>query len=256
MAKRLGTYTIASLFMISLCPAAVSSDENYGYLDFSRLNKREEQQFFRRLGFLAFDEAVLMRCDQPDNFATRAWEAIRARVTKEVLDRAEKYFVESLHGWSAALEQNKQSCLPVKVVSRTSLGIHIKAVTRVSNSNDLHGVQVVDVMPFLPAAAAGMRAGDLITRINETAVSNSNELLGVLTHPSPSSIAKVGIERDGTEIALSVKLTTLTIGPDGQLASDGAKLVATGHQELDGVVSEIDKLCQYCKYSIFRPFCR
>jgi PDZ domain-containing secreted protein len=101
-----------------------------------------------------------------------------------------------------------------------------------------------------------IEAGDVIISVNEKAVSDYKELLAELSPLSPSSVAKVGVQRNGKALTLNVKLTAFTYGPDGQMASNGAQLLADGRQDLAKVLTEVTKLCQYCKYSMFSLFCR
>ena len=219
-------------------------------------SKKEEEQFFERLSLIAGGEALLIRCGQPDNFAARAREAIRACVTKEALDRAEKFFDTALNGWSKYLEASKQSCQSVKLTYRPSLAVGISTAIGGSSGNSVHGALVAWVNPFGPAQAAGMKAGDLITKINDKAISNHKELADALSELSASSIAKICVERDGKEVILSSRLIIFSYGPDGQVTQDGPKLVAYAHKRLEEVISEIGKLCLYCKSSIYALFCR
>jgi hypothetical protein len=64
----------------------------YGRLDFSKLNKEQEDSLWRRIKILAFEEALVTHCGQGDAFEQRARQAIQACVTADALSKAASFF--------------------------------------------------------------------------------------------------------------------------------------------------------------------
>lgn len=68
------------------------------------------------------------------------------------------------------------------------------------------GVPVADVVPRSPAAAAGVRRGDIITAVADSQIGNGNELLQILAKQQPGDTIKVALLRNGEPIELQVQL--------------------------------------------------
>src|ERR1700677_4543735 len=64
----------------------------YGRLDFSKLNKEQEDLLWQRIKILAFEEALVTHCGQADDFEQRARQAIQACVTADTLSKADSVF--------------------------------------------------------------------------------------------------------------------------------------------------------------------
>jgi hypothetical protein len=62
-------------------PQARADRDAYGRLDFSKSSKEQEDSVWQRIKILAFEEALVMHCGQPDDFEQRAKRAIQACVT-------------------------------------------------------------------------------------------------------------------------------------------------------------------------------
>jgi aminopeptidase YwaD len=76
---------------------------------------------------------------------------------------------------------------------------------------------VVDsVLPGLPAANAGMKSGDRITRIADHKINDIYDYMEVLGSFEPGQALKVVVVRDGAELTLDVKLTTSKHKPDAE----------------------------------------
>ena len=71
------------------------------------------------------------------------------------------------------------------------------------------GVLVLRVMPNSPAAAAGLRAGDAIVKIDRQAISTSEELQHLVEHSRLGQTLRVDVERDGHVEHLRVRTANL-----------------------------------------------
>lgn len=87
--------SILLLAVMALCPsseARADADTGYGRLDFSKLNKAQEEFLWKRIKLLAFEEALVTHCGQPDDFEQRARRAIQACVTADALSKADSFY--------------------------------------------------------------------------------------------------------------------------------------------------------------------
>ena len=64
----------------------------FGRLDFSKLNKEQKDSLWQRIKILAFEEALVTHCGQPDDFEQRARQAVQACVTADALSKAASFF--------------------------------------------------------------------------------------------------------------------------------------------------------------------
>jgi Do/DeqQ family serine protease len=98
-------------------------------------------------------------------------------------------------------------------VRRSRLGVTIQPVTAdIARSLDLPAVKgalVNGVEPGTPAAAAGLKAGDVITRFNGADVANGNELRNRVAATPPGSRATVSVVRQGRTEEVTVQLARL-----------------------------------------------
>lgn len=80
------------------------------------------------------------------------------------------------------------------------------------------GVRIEGVVPDAPAAAAGLRAGDVVVRFAGTEVANAGALLARLREARPGQTVELTFRRDGREATAAVKLAvhpqTLLERPD------------------------------------------
>ena len=99
-------------------------------------------------------------------------------------------------------------------VRRGRLGVTIQAITpelaRTLSLPGTNGALVSDVETGSPAAAAGVRRGDVITAVNGTAVKTNNDLRNEVGELQPGTQAKLTILRDGKEQQLTATLGSLT----------------------------------------------
>ena len=100
-------------------------------------------------------------------------------------------------------------------VRRGRLGVTIQGITpelaRALNLGSVNGALVSDVESGSPAAAAGVKRGDVITALNGTAVKSSNELRNEIAELLPGTQAKLTVVRDGKEQQLTATLGTLAV---------------------------------------------
>jgi serine protease Do len=95
-------------------------------------------------------------------------------------------------------------------VERGWLGVQIQdldedLVRTLGLDND-QGALVADVLGDGPAAEAGMRAGDVITRFNDRGIDSARTLSRVVADSNPADTADVTVWRDGRSQKLRVKL--------------------------------------------------
>jgi serine protease Do len=95
-------------------------------------------------------------------------------------------------------------------VRRAKLGVTVQPMTadiaRSLQLQDARGALVNDVQADGPAAAAGIRRGDVILAVNGVSVQSSNDLRNQVSSLAPGSPADVSLLRDGRRQSVSVKL--------------------------------------------------
>jgi S1-C subfamily serine protease len=91
---------------------------------------------------------------------------------------------------------------------RAALGVQVATVTGPSGAPA--GAGVVEVIPGGGAAEAGIRAGDLITKVDGTEVTSAQDLSAQLTKFEVGQTVEVTVQRDGSEDTLKVTLGQLT----------------------------------------------
>jgi serine protease Do len=113
----------------------------------------------------------------------------------------------------AALRQNG-------TVTRGYLGVQIQPVTQeIQESLNLksqEGALVGEVQPGLPAAAAGIKSGDIIIDVDGTPIKTVRELQRKIAAFRPDSTVKIKVLRGGKEQLIEVRLAKL---PDQQQAA-------------------------------------
>ena len=95
-------------------------------------------------------------------------------------------------------------------MTRGWLGVGIQPLTaelaRKFGVNEGEGVLVNEVFEQNPAAAAGLKPGDILTRIDGIVIDTPNRLSRVVAGLPPGSTAKVEIVRDQQRLVLDVAL--------------------------------------------------
>ena len=89
-------------------------------------------------------------------------------------------------------------------VQTQSLDAEISAMFKVNQ-----GALIVDVQADTPAEKAGLKSGDIITKIDTTTIRDPRHLQLTVTRLTPGTEAKVDYLRDGKPASVKVKLTAL-----------------------------------------------
>lgn len=104
-------------------------------------------------------------------------------------------------------------------ISRPALGIRMVDLSQLSTNDSPQlklpssvtgGVVVYSVQAGLPAATAGLKAGDVITKVGDTAVTSSTDLQSALYSHNINDTVKVTYYRDGKSATANVKLSKST----------------------------------------------
>ncbi len=107
-------------------------------------------------------------------------------------------------------------------VTRGWLGVSIQPVTSdIAESVGFAGTDgaiVAEPSANSPAQKAGIKAGDIITQVDDEAIESPKELARVIAGYEPKDVAKIKLFRDGKEITLDVKLGLLP-GQKAEVAS-------------------------------------
>ena len=75
--------------------------------------------------------------------------------------------------------------------------------------DDIAGVATRYIYPHSPAATAGLKVGDRIVRVQDTAVPDSNALLQLVSRLAPGDDTELTFLRDSVETTVAVKLASL-----------------------------------------------
>jgi hypothetical protein len=239
---------LAALLAMIAASGARAEDTPYGSLDFSRLTAKQSDFFWRRLRSLAIAEAVLSYCGKPDDFETLAKQGIRACVTSEAMGKAVAFFKAQEVTALASLHERKASCRGKPEAQRGWLGVEIKP--------DAKGALVTAAMAGSPAAAADLKAGDVIASVNGQAISGPKQLSAKIRAMAAGATVALGLWRDGAERRASVKLGGMAFDADGQTALDMPALMISSRQDLHAIAGAVTDMCVKCKTSIWAMFCR
>jgi serine protease Do len=98
-------------------------------------------------------------------------------------------------------------------VTRGYLGVNIQPITpEIAEGlgiKETHGALVSDVQPDTPAAKAGLKVGDVVTKVNGNEVKDARDLSRRISSIRPGADAKVTVLRDGQEKQFNVSLAKL-----------------------------------------------
>ena len=85
------------------------------------------------------------------------------------------------------------------------------------NEETIEGVKIQSIDEDSGALKAGLKEGDIITKINDVKISKFSDLKGQLTAKRPGDVIDVTVDRDGKEMVKSVKLSRRVILPTSQV---------------------------------------
>lgn len=95
-------------------------------------------------------------------------------------------------------------------VTRGYLGINIKTVesdeAAAFKLKTAEGAFVESVIPGQPADQAGVKPGDTIVKVDNLPVKDTRDLIGYVSSKSPGTKVKLGIVRDGKDMAITTAL--------------------------------------------------
>lgn len=104
---------------------------------------------------------------------------------------------------AATLVQAQSSDDSAARPARASLGILVEPT---SKEAEQPGVRVRQVLPDSPAAKAGVKEGDVITRAGKRAIEDYETLLNVVANHKPGDKLSLQVKRDGADKTLEVTL--------------------------------------------------
>ena len=127
-------------------------------------------------------------------------------------------------------------------VTRGYLGVMIQPVTddlaKEFGLTDNSGALVGEVTTGSPAAKAGLKEGDVITRFNGRPIKTSQQLRLLVSQTSPGTTVKLELLRDGKTMEIEAKLTEL---PSEGLSKAGSGRAKGDNDLLDGVtIDDLD----------------
>ncbi len=115
-------------------------------------------------------------------------------------------------------------------VRRGKLGVLVQSITsdlaKSLNLPSVHGALVSSVEPDSPAAKAGVKQGDVVLRVNGTAVNDSNDLRNRISGLAPGTSVQLDVMRNGSEQHLTVTLGEMN--PSGESASSSGQSSSHG----------------------------
>jgi serine protease Do len=141
-------------------------------------------------------------------------------------------------------------------VTRGWIGVQIQSVTPDLADNlglkNATGALVAEAQKDSPAAAAGVKSGDVITAVDGDAVSDPHDLARRIAALGPKKTAKLSIVRDGSSMTIDVTLGTMPADKTAMAdthssdADDGSALAKLGltlraaHGQEGVVVADVD----------------
>ncbi len=107
-------------------------------------------------------------------------------------------------------------------VNRAYLGVQTQPMTEELSSmlKVTNGALIAEVKPDTPADKAGLKDGDIITKVDGTAIKDGRHLQLTVSHITPGTEANIEYVRDGKTATVKVKLARR---PDDLLAGGGAE---------------------------------
>lgn len=110
-----------------------------------------------------------------------------------------------------------------KKVSRGWIGVTIQDIDEVTAKalglKGDGGALIGSVMPHEPADKAGLKAGDIIIQVENTAIKSASDLTRAIASYKPNSKITMLVVRDGNELKLPVTLGERNLSQNGQQAT-------------------------------------
>ena len=124
-------------------------------------------------------------------------------------------------------------------IQRAYLGVYYREIddqfAKEKGFSDLRGIYVDDVVEGGSAALAGLKAGDVITRIDNAPVNGKAELMEVIGQKNPGDKVNMVVQRDGKELELALTMQSEDIQKagmkDNKLTFQGATFQALSQSE-------------------------
>lgn len=87
----------------------------------------------------------------------------------------------------------------------------------VDKEGEIEGVKIESIDKESEASKAGLREGDIITKVNNIKISKFSDLKGQLTAKRPGDVIDVTIDREGEELVKTVKLIKKVVMPTSKV---------------------------------------
>jgi S1-C subfamily serine protease len=110
-------------------------------------------------------------------------------------------------GGTLAVAQQKEA--PAKQAARVFVGISVEPPAKES---DKTGVIIREVTPDSPAAKAGLKPGDRVTKVDSKEVKDFDDLVSALATHKPSEAVSFHVQREGKQETINVTLGELPSG--------------------------------------------
>ncbi len=107
-----------------------------------------------------------------------------------------------------------------------------------------------------PAASAGLKAGDVIAKVNGEAIADPKELLAKIRALRPGAEVRLDVLNAGAARQVSAKLGGMAFDADGRVALAMPELIVSSRDDLKHIADEVTDMCVKCKSTIWAVFCR
>jgi putative serine protease PepD len=109
-------------------------------------------------------------------------------------------------GVGFAIPSNTVKSVVAQILSGKPIS-HAYFGVRVQDSTAPLGADLAQILPDTPAAKAGLKAGDVVTKLDNSAVTSQSDLSAVIETKHPGDSMKVTYVRDGKTATVTVTLT-------------------------------------------------
>ena len=109
-----------------------------------------------------------------------------------------------------------ESIIEKGYVSKPYIGVSVATVSTETQSYGLpQGAAVKAVAEDSPAAAAGLKVNDIITHVNDTAITDRSQLVSFISNATPGDVLQLTVYRKGSTLQLAI-----TVGEQIQSATN------------------------------------